>query len=104
MLHSGLKMKSLTRSEPLDCKRLFGGTPRQDQARAFPHLKLFVLLLVHLKSEVSTMTDYEILFHPRVLMQNNEHPSPRRLYGPIITPVDAVEKFRKSVVVPMGDC
>jgi hypothetical protein len=53
-------------------------------------------LLVHLKSEVSTLTDYEILFDPRVLMQNNEHPSPRRLYGPFTTPVDAVEKFRKK--------
>jgi hypothetical protein len=29
-------------------------------------------------------------------MQNNEHPSPRCLYGPFTTPVDAVETFRKK--------
>jgi hypothetical protein len=42
------------------------------------------------------LTDYEILFDPWVLMQNDEHTSPRRLYGPFATPIDAVEKFRKK--------
>jgi hypothetical protein len=51
---------------------------------------------VHLKSEVSTLTDYEILFDPRVLMQNDDHTSPSCLYGPFATPVNAIEKFRKK--------
>ena len=96
MLHSGLKMKPVARSERLDGKRLAGSAPRQDKPRAFPHLQVFVLLLVHLESEVSALTDYEILFDPRVLMQNDDHTSPRRLYGPFATPVDAIEKFRKK--------
>jgi len=33
---------------------------------------VFVLLLVLLKSEVSTSTDYQILFNPRMLMQNDD--------------------------------
>jgi hypothetical protein len=57
---------------------------------------VLILLFVHLKSEVSTLTDNEILFDPRVLMQNDDHTSPRRFYGPFTTPVDAVEKFSKK--------
>jgi hypothetical protein len=53
-------------------------------------------LLVRLESEVSASTDYEILFDPRVLMQNDYHTSPRRLYGPFGALVDAVEKLRKT--------
>ena len=96
MLHSGLKMKPVARSERLYGKRLAGSPPRQDKPRPFPHLQVFVLLLVHLESEVSASTDYEILFDPRVLMQNDDHTSPRRLYGPFGALVDAVEKFRKT--------
>jgi hypothetical protein len=29
-------------------------------------------------------------------MQNDDHTSPRRFYGPFTTPVDAVEKFSKK--------
>src|SRR6202048_1524476 len=96
MLHSGLKMKPVTRSERLDGKRLAGSAPRQYKPRAFPHLEVFVFLLVHLQSEVSTRTDYEILFDSRVLMQNDDHTAPSCLYGPFATPVDAIEKFRKK--------
>ena len=78
MLHSGLKMKLVSRSERLDCKGLVGRTPRQDEPRAFPYLQVFVLLLVLLKSEVATSADYEILFNSGVLMQNDDHTSPRR--------------------------
>ena len=79
MLHSRLKMKSAARSERLDCKRLAGSTSRQDKPGAFPHLQMFVFLLVHLKSEVAAVTDDEILFDPRMLVQNDNHTSPRRL-------------------------
>jgi hypothetical protein len=41
------------------------------------------------------LPDYEILFDPRVLVQNDDHTSPRGLYRPFGSPVDAVEKFRK---------
>ena len=42
------------------------------------------------------MTDYEILFDPRVLMQNDDHTSPRRLYDSVAISVDTVEKLRKK--------
>src|SRR5271166_1943042 len=96
MLHAGLKMEPVTRSERLDCKRLAGSAPRQYKPRAFPHLQVFVFLLVHLKSEVSTLTDYEILFDPRVVMENDDYASPRSLDDPVAIPLDAVEKFRKK--------
>ena len=91
MLHSGLEMEPVSRRDRLHRKRLVDGTPRQDEPRAFLHLQVFILLFVHLKSEVSTLTDHEILFDARVLMQNDDHTSPRRFYGPFTTPVDAVE-------------
>ena len=96
MLHSGLEMEPVSRRDRLHCKRLVDGMPRQDEPRAFLHLQVFILLFVHLKGEVSTLTDHEILFDPRVLMQNDDHASPRRFYGPFTTPVDAVEKFSKK--------
>src|SRR5271166_71667 len=96
MLHFGLKMKPVTRSERLDCKRLAGSAPRQYKPRAFPHLQVFVFLLMHLKSEVSTLTDYEILFDARVVMENDDYASPRSLDDPVAIPLDAVEKFRKK--------
>jgi hypothetical protein len=89
-------MKPVARSKCLDCERLAGRTPRQDKPRAFLHHEVFVLLLVRLKSEVSTLTDYEILFDPRVLTQNDDYTSPRRLYDSVATPVDTVEKLRKK--------
>jgi hypothetical protein len=57
---------------------------------------MFIFLFVHLKSEVAALTDYEILFNPWMLMQNDDHTSPRRLYGPVTTPIDAIEKFSKK--------
>jgi hypothetical protein len=89
-------MKPIARSECLDCERLAGRTPKQDKPRAFLHNEVFVLLLVHLKSEVATLGDYEILFDPRVLMQNDDHTSPRRLYDSVATSVDTVEKLSKK--------
>ncbi|MBV9106860.1 MAG: hypothetical protein JO313_12655 [Verrucomicrobia bacterium] len=96
MLHSRLKMKPVARSKCLDGERLVGGTPKQDKPGAFLDQEVFVLLLVHLKSEVSTLTDYEILFDPRVLIENNDHTSPRRLYDAVATSIDTVEKLRKK--------
>ena len=46
MLHSRLEMKPVARRERLDGKRLVGGTPRQDESRAFPYLQAFILLFV----------------------------------------------------------
>jgi hypothetical protein len=89
-------MKPVARSKCLDGERLVGGTPRQDKPRAFLHQEVFVLLLVHLQSKVSTLTDYEILFDPRVLMQNDDHTSPRRLYDSVATSIDTVEKLGKK--------
>ena len=103
MLHSGLKMKLVARRERLDGKRLAGGTARKDKPRAFLHFQVFILLFVHLKSEVSTLTNHEILFDPRVLMQNDDHASPRCLYGPRRAPLDAIEKFRKKCGRSSGD-
>jgi hypothetical protein len=96
MLHSRLKMKPVARSKCLDCERLAGRTPIQDKPRAFVHNEVFVLLLVHLKSEVATLTNYEILFDARVFMQNDDHTSPRRLDDSVATSVDTVEKLRKK--------
>src|SRR5208282_3281712 len=62
MLHSRLKMKPVARSNCLYRKRLAGGAPPQDEPRAFLHHDMLVFLFVHLKSEVSALTDYEILF------------------------------------------
>ena len=102
MLHSGLEMKPVARHDRLNRERLGGGSPRQDEPRAFPHLQVFILLFVHLKSEVSTLTDREILFDPRLLMQNDDHTSPRRLDGPFITPIDPIEKFSKKCGLSNG--
>ena len=96
MLHSGLKMKPIARSERLDCQRLTGGTPIQDEPCALLHFQVFVLLLVHLKSEVSTLTNDEIFFDARVIMENDDYASPRSLDDPVAIPLDAVEKFRKK--------
>lgn len=96
MLHSRLKMKPVARSKCLDCERLAGRTPTQDKPRAFLYHEVFVLLLVHLKSKIATLTDYEILFDPRVLMQNDDNTSPRRLYDSVAASVDTAEKLRKK--------
>src|SRR5438105_2075932 len=96
MLHPRLKMKPFSWSERLNRKRLAVGTPRQNEPGAFLHLQTLILLFVHLKSKVSTLTDHEVLFDPRMLMQNDDHTSPRRLYGPFATLVDAIKKFIKE--------
>ena len=77
MLHSGLKMKLVSRSERLDCEGLVGATPRQDVPRAFPHLQVFVLLLVLLKSEVATSFESirDRVFRPSVAEANFESPA-----------------------------
>jgi hypothetical protein len=96
MLHSRLEMKPVSRRERFHREWLVCGTPRKDEPSAFLHLQVFILLFVHLKGKVSTLTDHEILFDPRMLMQNDDHASPRRFYGPLTTPVDAIEKFFKE--------
>src|SRR5262249_25169430 len=78
MLHSGLKMKLVSRSERLDCEGAVGRTPRQDEPRAFPYLQAFILSLVLLKSEVATSADYAIPLNSGVLMQHDDHTTPRR--------------------------
>ena len=90
-------MEPAPQSERFDGKRLVGGVPRQDKPSTFPHLQVFVLLLVRLQSEVSALTDDKILFDARVLMQNDDYTAPSRLDGPFGMPVDAVEKFRKKL-------
>src|ERR1700726_1653010 len=96
MLHSRLKMKPVARSKCLDCERLAGRTPIQHKPPAFLYHEEFALLLVHLKSKVAPSRDYEILFAPRVLTQNDDHTSPRRLYDSAAASVDSVEKLRKK--------
>ena len=77
MLHSGLKMKPVSRSERLNRKGSVGRTPRQDEPRAFPHLQVFVLLLVLLKSEVATSFESirDRVFRPSVAEANFESPA-----------------------------
>ncbi len=96
MLHSGLEMKPVPRRERRHGKRLTGGAPPQDEPRALLHLQAFILLFMRFKSEVSTLTDYEILFDPRMRMEHDDHTSPRRLYSLFATPFDALEKFSKQ--------
>ncbi len=96
MFHSRFKMKPIARSERLDGQRFMGGIPIQDEPCAFLHFQVFVLFLVHFKSEIATLTNDEILFDTRVFVENDDYASPRCLNDPVATPLNAVEEFGKK--------
>ncbi len=96
MLHSGRKMKPVARSERLNRQGFVGGIPIQDEPCAFLHFQVFVLFLMHFKSEVATLTNDEILFNTGVFVENDHYASPRCLDDPVATPLDAVEEFGKK--------
>ena len=96
MFHSRFKMKPVARSERLDSQRFVGGTPIQNEPCTLLHFQVFVFLLVHFKSEVTTLTNDEILFDPRVLVENDDDASPRCLDDSVATPLNAVDKSGKK--------
>ena len=96
MFHSGRKMKPVARNERLNGQGFMGGFPIQDEPCTFLHFQVFVLFLVHFKSEVATLTNDEILFDTWVFVENNNYASPRCLDDPVATSLDAVEESGKK--------
>ena len=89
-------MKPVPRSERLDGQRLMGGIPIQDEPCTFLHFQVFVLFLVHFKSEIAALTNHEILFDTRMLVESDDYASPGCLNDPVATPLNAVEEFGKK--------